>query len=72
MSSKNKLPHKKRIFVDHTFVNQTTMKIAVIIPAYKVVHHVEQVILQIDDSVHTIYVVDDCCPKKSDDFVKNI
>ncbi len=46
------------------------MKIAVIIPAYKVVHHVEQVILQIDDSVHTIYVVDDCCPKKSGDFVK--
>ncbi len=45
------------------------MKIAVIIPAYKVKKHILGVIGQIGPEVSAIYVVDDCCPEGSGDFV---
>jgi dolichol-phosphate mannosyltransferase len=45
------------------------LKIAVIIPAYKVKNHVLDVIRQIGAEVEKIYVVDDCCPEQSGAYV---
>jgi len=45
-------------------------KIVVVIPAYKVCKHIEQVIREIGPEVSFIYVVDDCCPDRSGEFVK--
>ncbi|KTC63483.1 glycosyl transferase family 2 [Pseudomonas fluorescens ABAC62] len=45
------------------------LAIAVIIPSYKVRNHILQVIEQIGPEVSKIYVVDDCCPDGSGDFV---
>lgn len=44
-------------------------EIAVIIPSYKVRNHIIDVIKNIGPEVSRIYVVDDCCPEKSGDFV---
>lgn len=44
-------------------------KIAVVIPSYKVKRHVLDVIKHIGPEVCRIYVVDDCCPDGSGDFV---
>lgn len=46
------------------------MKIAVIIPSYKVTKHIQAVIADVPESVNSIYIVDDCCPDNSGDFVK--
>ncbi|WP_178088021.1 MULTISPECIES: glycosyltransferase family 2 protein [unclassified Pseudomonas] len=45
------------------------MKIAVLIPSYKVKSHILEVIQQIGPEVSKIYVVDDCCPDRSGDYV---
>ncbi len=45
------------------------LKIAVIIPSYRVFAHIVDVINLIGPEVSQIYVVDDCCPDKSGDFV---
>jgi glycosyltransferase involved in cell wall biosynthesis len=45
-------------------------KIAVIIPSYKVRPHILDVISLIGSEVGCIYVVDDCCPENSGEFVK--
>ncbi|MGY4493060.1 glycosyltransferase family 2 protein [Pseudomonas sp. TE3610] len=45
-------------------------KIAVVIPSYKVKEHILGVIAQIGHEVDTIYVVDDCCPVGSGQFVE--
>jgi glycosyltransferase involved in cell wall biosynthesis len=45
-------------------------KIAVVIPSYKVKEHILAVIAQIGHEVDTIYVVDDCCPVGSGQFVE--
>lgn len=44
-------------------------KIAVVIPTYKACSHILRVIDGIGPEVVRIYVVDDCCPEKSGDFV---
>ncbi|MFT9026932.1 glycosyltransferase family 2 protein [Acetobacter indonesiensis] len=44
-------------------------RIAVVIPCYKVRQHIMDVIAGIGPEVHTIYIVDDCCPDNSGDFV---
>lgn len=44
-------------------------KIAVVIPSYKVRDHILDVIARIGPEVDRIYVVDDCCPVQSGDFV---
>ena len=44
-------------------------KIGVVIPCYKVKAHILQVIASIGSEVHTIYVVDDCCPEGSGEYV---
>jgi glycosyltransferase involved in cell wall biosynthesis len=46
------------------------LKIAVVIPCYRVRAQILDVISQIDRSVDRIYVVDDFCPEKSGEFVK--
>ncbi|SAL34872.1 glycosyltransferase family 2 protein [Caballeronia concitans] len=45
--------------------------IAVVIPSYKVKEHILGVIEKIGPEVSQIYVVDDCCPVKSGDFVRD-
>lgn len=44
-------------------------KIAVIIPTYKACNHILKVIDDIGSEVTRIYVVDDCCPDDSGDYV---
>jgi glycosyltransferase involved in cell wall biosynthesis len=46
------------------------MKIAVVIPAYKVRRHVLDVIAKIGPEVGRIIVVDDACPERSGDYVE--
>ena len=46
-------------------------KIAVVIPCYKVRKHILGVISQIGPEVTRIYVIDDCCPDDSGDFVES-
>lgn len=49
------------------------MKIAVVIPSYRVTNHIKDVISRIGPEVSKIFVVDDACPDNSGDFVeKNI
>ena len=46
------------------------LKIAVVIPSYKVTKHILAVIDSIGPECELIFVVDDCCPDKSGEFVK--
>ncbi len=46
------------------------MKIAVVIPSYKVTKHVLGVISTIGPEVARIYAVDDCCPEQSGKFIE--
>lgn len=46
------------------------MKIAVVIPCFRVKKHILNVIKAIGPEVTKIYVVDDCCPENSGDFVE--
>ncbi len=46
--------------------------ISVVIPTYKVVKHIEKVVLSLPDFIDNIIVVDDRCPQKSSDIVKDI
>jgi glycosyltransferase involved in cell wall biosynthesis len=52
--------------------NQTAHRISVVIPAYKVTRQILQVIedIGIDSGVSRIYVIDDCCPENSGEFVR--
>ena len=47
------------------------LKIAVVIPSYKVRNHILDVINLIGPEVSRIYVVDDCCPDNSGSFVES-
>jgi dolichol-phosphate mannosyltransferase len=51
-------------------VTNTNPKIAVVIPSYKVRNHILGVITRIGPEVARIYVVDDCCPDGSGEFVE--
>ncbi|MCP3901576.1 MAG: glycosyltransferase family 2 protein, partial [Desulfobacteraceae bacterium] len=46
-------------------------QIAVVIPTYKVRKHILKVIGKIGPEVSWIFVVDDCCPEKSGNYVEN-
>jgi dolichol-phosphate mannosyltransferase len=46
-----------------------SMKIAVVIPAYKVKKHILGVLAGIGERITAIYVVDDACPERSGSFV---
>lgn len=43
--------------------------IAVVIPTYKAHYHILDVIERIGPEVARIYVVDDCCPDRSGEYV---
>lgn len=45
------------------------MKVAVVIPSYKVKNHILDVITSIGKEVDKIYVIDDCCPENTGKFV---
>jgi len=47
----------------------SSVKIAVIIPTYKAVSHILGVVTSIGPEVDRIYVVDDCCPDGSADYL---
>jgi hypothetical protein len=49
---------------------QENRSVAVVIPSYKVTRHILGVIAGMGPEVTRIYVVDDCCPDKSGDFVR--
>ena len=44
--------------------------ISVVIPCYKVRNHILSVLSNIGPEVNRIYVIDDCCPELSGDFVR--
>jgi len=44
--------------------------VAVIIPCYRVIQHIADVIKRIGSECHQIYVVDDCCPDNSGEYVQ--
>jgi len=46
-------------------------KVAVVIPSYKVTNHILSVIEAIGPEVSLIYVIDDCCPDGTGDFVES-
>jgi dolichol-phosphate mannosyltransferase len=45
-------------------------RVAVVIPAFRVSRHILDVIRQIGEEVHRIYVVDDACPEQSGALVQ--
>lgn len=49
----------------------SSAKVAVVIPSYKVKNHILSVIAAIGPAVSRIYVIDDCCPDGSGEFVEN-
>ncbi|MCX5871530.1 MAG: glycosyltransferase family 2 protein [Deltaproteobacteria bacterium] len=48
-----------------------SLRVAVVIPCYKVSAHILGVIQKIGSEVDTIFVVDDCCPEKGGFLVEN-
>ena len=46
------------------------MHIAVVIPSYRVINHIKDVIGKIGPEVSSIFVIDDACPDQSGQFVK--
>lgn len=46
------------------------MKIAVVVPCYKVKRHIKDVLSRIPSEVTSVYVVDDACPEKTGSFVE--
>jgi glycosyltransferase involved in cell wall biosynthesis len=49
----------------------TQPKIAVVLPSFKVRNHILGVIALIGPEVDRIYVVDDCCPEHTGDFIED-
>ncbi|MBD7922537.1 glycosyltransferase family 2 protein [Xanthomonas bonasiae] len=54
----------------HTGTHTNAMRIAVVIPCYKVKRHILQVIAAIGPEVDAIYCVDDACPEQSGTFIQ--
>ncbi len=54
-----------------SLLKNINMKICVIIPCYKVKKYILDVIKSIDSNIEKIYVVDDCCPEKTGEYVTN-
>jgi len=47
------------------------VKISVVIPCFKVKNHIIRVVSEVPSYVDMIFVVDDCCPEGSGDFVRD-
>ncbi len=52
-------------------IDSSKVKIAVVIPCYKVTKHIESVIAGLPPSIDKIYLVDDACPEHTGDFVSS-
>ncbi len=50
--------------------SNVAIQIAVVVPCYKVRNHILDVITSIGSEIACIYVIDDCCPEGSGDFVE--
>ncbi len=65
-----KIGSRKIILKDNRLLkNIMKIKIAVIIPCYRVKDKILKVIDDIPDFVDRVFVIDDCCPEKSGEFV---
>lgn len=51
--------------------NTTDYRVAVVIPAYRVTQHIDEVIRAIPDFVWRVYVVDDACPDGTGNYVES-
>ena len=60
--------YTKRLNINNR--NSTEIRVAVVIPSYKVTRHIIDVITLIPDDIWRIYIVDDACPEGSGDFVE--
>lgn len=49
---------------------QADCRVAVVIPCYRVTKHILSVLAAIGPEVYRVFVVDDCCPDHSGDFVR--
>lgn len=49
---------------------EESVRIAVVVPCYRVTRHIEEVLSSVGPEVWRIYCVDDCCPQKSGDFIE--
>ena len=49
----------------------SAVRVAIIIPCYKVREQISTVLANVGDDVDDIYVVDDCCPEQTGDFVQS-
>lgn len=47
------------------------MKVAVVIPCYRVRNHIEEVLSGIGSVADAIYVVDDQCPERTGAFIEH-
>jgi dolichol-phosphate mannosyltransferase len=50
---------------------QQSVKVAVVIPCYKVKNKIKEVLSAIGEDVHRIYVIDDACPDQTGLYVQN-
>jgi glycosyltransferase involved in cell wall biosynthesis len=50
-------------------LTETSLRVAVVIPCFRVRRHILDVLKEIPEAVHQIYVVDDACPDNSGLFV---
>ena len=53
-------------------VAEKSLRIAVVVPCYKVTRHIEEVISAIGSDVDAIYCVDDACPDSSGDYIESV
>jgi len=51
-------------------MTQTTAKVGVVVPSYRVKAHILDVLARMGPEVHAVYVVDDACPDGSGAFVQ--
>jgi dolichol-phosphate mannosyltransferase len=54
---------------NNKLIRDTSLRIGVVIPCFKVTRHVMGVIEAIGPEVEAIFAVDDCCPDRSGDFI---
>jgi len=64
---------KGEYMINKYIINQRkkNIKVAVVIPCYNVKRQIIDVLKKIGPEVDKIFVIDDCCPEQSGEFVKN-
>ena len=52
-------------------MNKKKLKICIVIPCYKVLDKIENVINKINfNIIDKVFIVDDCCPENTGDYLK--